>query len=109
MSSPFPDDNSQANINHDDLKTAAQEEIAHWLEQLRRSDRSLYNLMALEVWSIAQTMDGLIPGFWSRFMANRQLALKEFVEQRKKQSQTDAKFSDFSESITQEDEGREGK
>ena len=56
-------------------------DIDAWLEQLRRADRAFYNMMAIEVWSIAKTMDGLLPGFWSRFMSNRQVALKQFVEQ----------------------------
>jgi hypothetical protein len=67
------------------MPTEYREEIARWLEQLQRSDRSLYNLMALEVWSIAHTMDDLIPGFWHRFMVNRQIALQEFLAQRQAQ------------------------
>jgi hypothetical protein len=58
-------------------------DIDTWLEKLRRADRSFYNIMALEVWSIAKTMDGLIPGFWNRFMHNRQVALKEFMLKRR--------------------------
>lgn len=85
MPTPFSDDSDAFAEADEDSEAAAREEIAQWLERLRRSDRSLYNLMALEVWSIAQTMDGLIPGFWNRFMENRQIALKEFVEQRKRQ------------------------
>jgi hypothetical protein len=54
-------------------------EIDRWLENLRYADRSLYNLMALEVWAIAKTMDGRVPGFWNRFMENRQAALKQFM------------------------------
>ena len=57
-------------------------EIERWLENLHYADRSLYNLMALEVWAIAKTMDGRVPGFWSRFMENRQAALKQFMQQR---------------------------
>ena len=57
--------------------------IEQWLEVLKRSDRAFYNMMAMEVWAIAKTMDRLIPGFWSRFMANRQVAVKEFVQQRR--------------------------
>ena len=57
-------------------------EIERWLENLHHADRSLYNMMALEVWAIAKTMDGRVPGFWSRFMENRQSALKQFMEQK---------------------------
>jgi hypothetical protein len=67
------------------LESAPHMDINQWLERLRSADRSLYNLMALEVWSIAQTMDNLIPGFWNRFMENRQTALKQFVIQRQKE------------------------
>ncbi|MCL6435438.1 MAG: hypothetical protein K6T90_14745 [Leptolyngbyaceae cyanobacterium HOT.MB2.61] len=56
--------------------------IDQWIENLRRADRSFYNMMALEVWSIAKTMDGLLPGFWNRFMTNRQVALKQFIQQK---------------------------
>lgn len=52
------------------------------LDALQRSDRSIYNLMGMEVWTIAKTMDDLYPGFWNQFMANRRLALKQFLEQK---------------------------
>ncbi len=64
-------------------------DIDQWLETLRHSDRSLYNLIALEVWSIAKTMDGLIPGFWNRFMENRQISLKQFIRQQQKAANGD--------------------
>ncbi len=57
--------------------------IEQWLASLRRTDRAFYNMMAMEVWSIAKTMDTLIPGFWSRFMENRQAAVKKFVHDRR--------------------------
>jgi hypothetical protein len=63
--------------------TAEMLDIDQWLEQLRQTDRSLYNLMALEVWAIARTMDGLLPGFWTRFMENRQTALHQFIQHHK--------------------------
>jgi hypothetical protein len=58
----------------------AQMDFEQWLEVLQKSDRSFYNLMAMEVWSIAKTMDGLLPGFWTRFMSHRQTALKQFIQ-----------------------------
>ena len=68
-------------------KPEASESVSHlnleqWLETLQKSDRSFYNLMAMEVWSIAKTMDSLLPGFWSRFMSHRQTALKQFMQQK---------------------------
>lgn len=87
MATPFPDaaDSPEVNPPGEEVSTFEREDVLQWLEQLRNSDRSLYNLMALEVWSIAQTMDNLIPGFWNRFMENRQLALQEFLAQRQAQ------------------------
>lgn len=57
--------------------------IEQWIENLKCADRAFYNLLALEVWSIAKTMDGLIPGFWNRFMTNRQIALRQFMQQKR--------------------------
>ncbi len=71
---PFPDLNTSEPLHSMN--------IDQWIETLRRSDRSFYNMMALEVWSIAKTMDGLLPGFWNRFMTNRQIALKQFMQQK---------------------------
>ncbi len=61
----------------------SQMSVEQWLESLRRTDRAFYNMMAMEVWSIAKSMDAIIPGFWSKFMANRQLAVQNFVVQRR--------------------------
>jgi hypothetical protein len=83
MSTPSPGDTDAADANHPDGNPGTDlDEIRRWLEQLRRSDRALYNLMAIEVWAIAQTMDSFVPGFWNRFMENRRLALNEFLAQR---------------------------
>lgn len=88
MSNPFPGDPQVPAPDPDGetIPSANADEILQWLEQLQRSDRFLYNQMALEVWAIAQTMDHLIPGFWNRFMANRQQALQEFLAHRQTQS-----------------------
>jgi hypothetical protein len=81
MSNPKPDNLDQL-LDDEMLEMLSNMNVDQWLETLRHADRSFYNLMALEVWSIAKTMDSLIPGFWSRFMANRQVALKQFMEQK---------------------------
>ncbi|MBW4518428.1 MAG: hypothetical protein KME16_01675 [Scytolyngbya sp. HA4215-MV1] len=57
-------------------------ESDQWLESFQQTDQSLYNLMAMEVWAIATTMDGILPGFWNRFMENRQVALKQVMHQK---------------------------
>jgi hypothetical protein len=50
------------------------------LDGMRNADRSCHKMMAIEVWAIAKTVDNIFPGFWNRFMSNRQLALKQFLE-----------------------------
>lgn len=64
-----------------------EKEIRQAIEALHRSDRSLHNMQALEVWAIAETMDKLLPGFWSRFMANRQIAMKQLMQERRTRRQ----------------------
>ncbi|MBD2328943.1 hypothetical protein [Alkalinema sp. FACHB-956] len=59
--------------------------IEQWLERLRSSDRAFYNMMAMEVWSIAKSMDTLIPGFWHRFMTNRREAMQKFLAEKRTQ------------------------
>ena len=66
-----------------DPDAVSQMSVEQWLENLRRNDRTFYNMMAMEVWAIAKSMDTLIPGFWSKFMTNRQLAVQNFVVQRR--------------------------
>jgi hypothetical protein len=69
--------------------------VEQWLESLRRNDRTFYNIMAMEVWSIAKSMDTLLPGFWSKFMANRQLAVQNFVTQRRTDKGTGLRLEDL--------------
>jgi len=66
----------------DALESLSSMNFEQWIEALKSSDRLFYNMMAIEVWSIAKTMDSLFPGFWNRFMANRRLALKQFMKQK---------------------------
>jgi hypothetical protein len=78
----MPKPNSDEAEQFPDQESLQSMHIDQWIENLRRADRSFYNMMALEVWSIAKTMDGLLPGFWNRFMTNRQVALKQFIQQK---------------------------
>ncbi|MEB3182370.1 MAG: hypothetical protein VKL59_25540 [Nostocaceae cyanobacterium] len=54
--------------------------IQAWIEALKRSDRQMFILMAVEAWSIAKTMDDIFPGFWHRFMTNRRQAMQQFPQ-----------------------------
>ena len=73
----------------------SQMSVEQWLESLRRTDRTFYNMMAMEVWSIAKSMDMLIPGFWSKFMENRQLAVQNFVVKRRTDKPTGLRLEDL--------------
>lgn len=58
-------------------------QFARWFETLEACDRRSHEMMANEVWAIAKTMDEVFPGFWTKFMENRQAALKQFVQEQK--------------------------
>ncbi|MFB2937170.1 hypothetical protein ACE1B6_18140 [Aerosakkonemataceae cyanobacterium BLCC-F154] len=58
-------------------------EVAEKLTDLKVSRQNLTKLMNLEIWAIVTTTDDFFPGFWYRFMSNRQLALKKLVQREK--------------------------
>lgn len=64
------------------VESSKESNVKQRLEDLQRADRSLYKMIGMEVWSIAKTMDDLYPGFWNQFMANRQIAMKNYLEQK---------------------------
>jgi hypothetical protein len=68
-------------FQHHELPSAMS--IEEWLDKLKSSDRAFYNIMAMEVWSLAKSMDNMTPGFWNRFMDNRRTAMQEFVDRRR--------------------------
>jgi hypothetical protein len=55
--------------------------ILDQLNSLRQEDETLYNILAVDVWALAKTMDEFQPGFWSAFMKNREKALKRFISE----------------------------
>lgn len=72
-----------------DLEWPANPELQAQITALQDSYSSHYKMLNLNAWAIAKTMDKVYPGFWNRFMANRQVALQQFLEQ-KRQPQTQA-------------------
>ena len=68
-----------------DLEWPAQPELQAKITALQNSDSSHYKMLNLNAWAIAKTMDKVYPGFWNRFMANRQVALRQFLEQKRHQ------------------------
>lgn len=73
-----PPGQKNSSIHHSPIS-----EVQEKLDDLKLSRQHLDRLMNLETWAIVATMDDLFPGFWHRFMSNRQLALKNLVEQQK--------------------------
>ncbi len=53
-------------------------------------------IKSLNAWVFSETMDRFLPGFWSRFMANRQIAHKQFLQrQQKRHKQAGAESEDL--------------
>jgi hypothetical protein len=57
------------------------EEVLQQINSLRKEDETLYNILAVDVWALAKTMDEFQPGFWSEFMKNREQALRRFMSE----------------------------
>lgn len=60
------------------------ERVEAWLAELHQADETFYSMMSIEIWAIAQTMDEVKPGFWSRFMRNRQTIVKQQIQERQR-------------------------
>ena len=71
------------------------EQVLDQINLLRREDETLYNILAVDVWALAKTMDEFQPGFWSEFMKNREQALRRFMSEIVKSKPTDLKRPPF--------------
>ncbi|WP_228061095.1 MULTISPECIES: hypothetical protein [unclassified Coleofasciculus] len=61
-------------------KSLASDDIERLIGQLENSHALLYKTINLETGALVETMDRLVPGFWSRFLENRRRALKQFLQ-----------------------------
>ena len=68
--------------------------LTQHLEELQKCDRSLHNLIGMEIWSITKTMDDLYPGFWHKFMINRRHSITQFIAESRRQKAEDRKIKD---------------
>lgn len=75
--------------------TAKAQVLEEQLHTLQREDETLYNILAVDVWALAKTMDEFHPGFWSAFMKNREKALKRFIAEVIKHKPADPKRPPF--------------
>ncbi len=71
-----------------DLDSPASVEVKQLIAKLEHTNDLQYELINMEAWSLASTMDGFFPGFWSRFLANRRNALKQFLQQKRTTKQS---------------------
>jgi hypothetical protein len=71
------------------------ETLSARIDSLRREDETLYNILAVDVWALAKTMDEFQPGFWSEFMKNRERALRRFMSEVVKSKPTDPRRPPF--------------
>lgn len=69
--------------------------ILEQLNLLKKEDETLYNILAVDVWALAKTMDEFQPGFWSAFMTNREKALKGFIAEAAKNKPAESKRPPF--------------
>jgi hypothetical protein len=69
--------------------------IMEQIDSLKREDEMLHNILAVDIWAIAKTMDELHPGFWAAFMKNREKALKRFMDEVIKTKPVDIKRPPF--------------
>jgi hypothetical protein len=69
--------------------------ILQKINSLKCEDERLYNILAVDVWALAQTMDEFQPGFWAAFMKNRDKALKRFLSESIKTKPTESKRPPF--------------
>ncbi|HBE17522.1 MAG TPA: hypothetical protein DEG17_00720 [Cyanobacteria bacterium UBA11149] len=58
-------------------------EIDRGIAELQQSQELLYQTINLEIWALVETMDRFTPGFWSRFLENRRISLKEFMKKKR--------------------------
>jgi hypothetical protein len=79
----------------EDVQAARKSALMEQIKSLKREDELLYNILAVDVWALAKTMDEFQPGFWTAFMKNREQALKRFIEEMVKTKTVDVKRPPF--------------
>jgi len=66
-------------------------EFQEQLAKLRNSHIYFSHMMKLETWAMIDTMDDYFPGFWNRYMINRQSVFREFLQQQNQQKNSESK------------------
>ncbi|MDJ0555372.1 MAG: hypothetical protein QNJ68_13205 [Microcoleaceae cyanobacterium MO_207.B10] len=68
-----------SNLDPDQQTPPISKGLLKRINSLKQEDERLYNILAVDVWALAKTMDEFQPGFWAAFMKNRDKALKKFM------------------------------
>lgn len=64
-------------------------EIDELLTQLKHSHELYYKMTNLEIFALVETLEQCFPGAWSKFMANSQVSMKQFLQHdRSRRAQT---------------------
>jgi hypothetical protein len=94
---PFFIPSRASNMIKEESQQATQKSslILEKLNSLKQEDETLYNILAVDVWALAKTMDEFQPGFWSAFMKNREKALKRFIAETMKNKPANPKRPPF--------------
>lgn len=69
------------------------QDLVQRLNALQQQDQTAANLISLELWLIAKTMDELRPGFWNQYMHNRQAAMQQYLQEKKAAAKTTRRSS----------------
>jgi len=78
-----------------DFTASKTRQLLDQINSLKREDETLYNILAVDVWALAKTMDEFQPGFWTAFMKNREKALKRFMSEAARNKQGDSNNHPF--------------
>ena len=82
-------------LKNEDRDASYKSSLLEQLNSLKREDEMLYNILAVDIWALAKTMDEFEPGFWAAFMKNREQALKRFIDEVVKSKPVDVKRPPF--------------
>ncbi|MDJ0519087.1 MAG: hypothetical protein F6K22_30850 [Okeania sp. SIO2F4] len=82
-------------LDPDQEATSVSKDILKRINSLKKENERLYNILAIDVWALAKTMDEFHPGFWAAFMKNRDKALKKFMADTIKNKQKDDSLPPF--------------
>lgn len=86
---PLPNSSASPNAKIKDSEHLPAVEIDELLTRLQHSHALYYKMMNLEVWALVETLDQSFPGSWGRFMANRQVAMKQFLQRQQAKGSVD--------------------